>query len=130
MQRHHCFHVEVILAAAQLQLLSHCIHECTFPQLYPVAKAVLGNLHSVGLVGLDLAVGITSALFEEQLAARQSLCFPFGNIVPAAFILFLLVIGYGFPLFTHCLFNLLIETSAHGGSTYTNRMLSSQQIPK
>lgn len=75
LQRHHCFHVEAILAAAQLQLLSHCVHESTFPQLYSVAKAVLGNLHSVGLVGLDLAVGVISALFEEQLAARQSQCF-------------------------------------------------------
>ena len=33
------------------------------------------------------------------------------------------MIGYGFPPFTHCLFNLLGDTSAQGGSTCANRML-------
>lgn len=40
-----------------------------------------------------------------------------------AFILFLPLIGYGVPTFPHCLFNLLGDTSAHGGSACTDRML-------
>ena len=36
---------------------------------------------------------------------------------------FLLLIGYGFPPFSHCLFNLLVDASAQGGSTCVNRML-------
>ena len=49
--------------------------------------------------------------------------FPLETSIPTAFILLLLVIGYGFPPFTHCLFNLLGDTSAHGGSACANRML-------
>jgi len=49
--------------------------------------------------------------------------FPLETSIPTAFILFLLLTGYGFPLFTHCLFNLLGDTSAQGGSTCANRML-------
>ena len=33
------------------------------------------------------------------------------------------MIGYGFPPFTHCLFNLLGDASARSGSTCANRML-------
>ena len=49
--------------------------------------------------------------------------FPLETSIPTAFILFLLLIGYGFPLFPHCLFNLLSDASAQGGSTCANRML-------
>ena len=49
--------------------------------------------------------------------------FPLEASIPTAFMLFLLVIGYGFLSFPHCLFNLLGDTSAQGGSTCTNRML-------
>ena len=44
LQRHHCFHVEIVLAAAQLQLLSNRIHGSIFPQIHPVVKAILCNL--------------------------------------------------------------------------------------
>ena len=66
LQRHHRFHVEVVLAAAQLQLLSYSVHGSIFPQIHPVVKAVLGNLHGIGLVGLDLADGTASALLDVQ----------------------------------------------------------------
>ena len=66
LQRHHRFHVEVVLAAAQLQLLSYSVHGSIFPQIHPVVKAVLGNLHGIGLVGLDLADGTASALLDIQ----------------------------------------------------------------
>ena len=49
--------------------------------------------------------------------------FPLETSIPTAFILFLLMIGYGFPPFTHCLFNLLGDASARSGSTCANRML-------
>ena len=66
LQRHHCFHVEIVLAAAQLQLLSNRIHGSIFPQIHPVVKAILCNLQSVSLVGLDLADGAAAALLDEQ----------------------------------------------------------------
>ena len=66
LQRYHRFHVEVVLAAAQLQLLSHSVHRSIFPQIHPVVKAVLGGLHGVCLVGLDLADRAAPALLDEQ----------------------------------------------------------------
>ena len=66
LQRHHRFHVEIVLAAAQLQLLSYSVHGSIFPQIHPVVKAVLGDLHGIGLVGLDLANGTASALLDVQ----------------------------------------------------------------
>ena len=38
--------------------------------------------------------------------------FPLETSIPTAFMLLLLLIGYGFPPFPHCLFNLLGDTSA------------------
>ena len=66
LQRHHIFHVEIVLAGAQLQLFSNRFHRGIFPQIYPVVKSVLGNLHCIGLVGLDLADGTSAALLDEQ----------------------------------------------------------------
>ena len=41
-------------------------HSILFPQIHPVVKAVLGDLHGIGLVGLDLANGTASALLDVQ----------------------------------------------------------------
>src|SRR5699024_3759038 len=51
--------------------------------------------------------------------------FPLEMSIPTAFILLLLLIGYGFPPFTHRLFNLLGDANAPqiGGTTCANRML-------
>ena len=66
LQRYHRFHVEVVLAAAQLQLLSYRVHRSIFLQIHPVVKAVLGNFHGICLVGLDLADGAAPTLLNEQ----------------------------------------------------------------
>lgn len=66
MQRHHRFHVEVVLAAAQLQLLSYRVHGSILPQIHPVVKNVFGDFHGVCLIRFDLADGTTSALLDEQ----------------------------------------------------------------
>ena len=66
LQRHHVLHVEIVLAGAQLQLFSNRFHRGIFPQVHPVVKSVLGNLHRISLVGLDLADGTASALLDEQ----------------------------------------------------------------
>ena len=66
LQRYHRFHVEIILATAQLQLLSYSVHGSIFPQIHPVVKAVLSDLHGVRLVCLDLADGTASALLDKQ----------------------------------------------------------------
>ena len=63
---------------------------------------------------------------EDNLSLIHiSMLFPLETSIPTAFISFLLLIGYGFPPFPHCLFNLLGDASARGGSTccllYTSR---------
>ena len=65
LQRYHRFHVEVVLAAAQLQLLSHSVHGSIFTQIHPVVKAVLGDFHGVSLVSLDLADRTATTLLDE-----------------------------------------------------------------
>ena len=66
MQRYHRFHVEVVLTAAQLQLLPYSVHRRIFPQIHPVVKAVFGDFHGICLVGLDLTDGTAPALLDEQ----------------------------------------------------------------
>ena len=47
-------------------LLPYSIHGSIFLQIHPVVKAVLGDLHSICLVSLDLADRTASALLDEQ----------------------------------------------------------------
>ena len=47
-------------------MLPDCFHGSIFPQIYPVVKPVLGDLHGVCFVGLDLADGTTTAALYEQ----------------------------------------------------------------
>ena len=77
MQRYHRFHVEAILAAAQLQLLSHSIHGSIFPQIHPVVKAILGNLYGIGLVGFDLADAEHRRYYLDMLNSNWWECVPY-----------------------------------------------------
>lgn len=47
-------------------MLSNRIHGSILPQICPVVKVILGNLHGVSLIGFDLADRTTAALFDKR----------------------------------------------------------------
>ena len=59
-------HLKAKKDSSTVQLLSYSVHGSIFPQIHPVVKAVLGDLHSICLVSLDLADRTASALLDEQ----------------------------------------------------------------
>ena len=66
LQRYFRFHVDVVLAAAQLQLLSNCIHSSMFSQIDPVVKTILGDFQGIRFVGFDLADRTSAALLDVK----------------------------------------------------------------
>ena len=65
-QHHGGFHVQIVLAAEKLQLLSHGVHRSMFPQTCPVVKPVFGDFESVLLIALDFADRTTAALLDDD----------------------------------------------------------------
>ena len=60
------FHVQAVLAAEQLQLLSDRIHGTIFPQIVPMFKTIFRDFYGIFLVGFHLADGTVGIVVVDH----------------------------------------------------------------
>ena len=61
------------LTVQRFQVVSDCVHRGIVPQFAPIVKRIFGNLHSICLIGLDLAERVVAVRLDEQRIDRRDI---------------------------------------------------------